>query len=175
MIHPQLGAGRAALLVALVLATGCAAESRRSDEPAAEIRLAVYGGAHAGTVDVQSQEVICTHGIVGGNSWGVQFTDPQLTTPLGSMQLIVPPYTASGPTRRFYLGVVFESFLEGVDHEIETREGASRPGGDGVVSVTRQDTSAALTVTGHTADGVGISARINCRRLRDTQQEMVQP
>lgn len=147
-----------------------------------EIRLALSGGDHAGTVVVTSEDVICTEGLVGEGSWGVQYTDPQLTTPLGSMQLIVPGHANDGTSSRFFLGVVFESFLAGVDHEIETREDAGRPAGSGMVRIEVQNIQAALTVTGQTADGIGISAKVRCHQVRrhaqtprDTEKENREP
>jgi hypothetical protein len=153
-----------AVITALLSVVACKGD--RPPMPAAEISLAVSGGPNAGTVTVRSAEVICTEGIVGGGSWGVQYTDPELTSRLGSMQVIVPNAGPEGTARQFYLGLVFQSFLAGTNHEIETRDSAGRASGGGTVSIQRQDSSASLTITGHTEDGVGISATVRCGQVR---------
>jgi hypothetical protein len=152
------------IVAVLVAVAACLGD--RSPLPAAEISLAVSGGPNAGTVTVRSLDVICTEGIVGGGSWGVQYTDPRLTTRLGSMQMIVPHAGPEGLARQFYLGLVFQNFLAGTDHEIETRDSVGRRSGEGVVSIQQKDSSASFTISGHTQDGIGISATVRCGRVR---------
>lgn len=151
---------------AFIMTTSILAGCDESRKPATEIRLAVSGGAHAGTVEVRSEEAVCTQDLVGKGSWGVQYTDPLLETSLGSMQLIVPSHAPDGTSSQFYLGVVFESFLAGVDHEIETRAEAERGSGHGIVRIESSDMHAALAVTGRTQDGIGLSAQIRCHLVR---------
>jgi len=157
--------GAIRFLVLAILA-GWACSGQPGGAPAVEIEVALAGGPDSGMVAVESEEMICTEGLVGSGSWGLQYSDPQLTTVLGNLQLVVPAMPAGGSTTEFYFGVVFGSFLDGVDHEIESRREAGRLVGSGVVRIEEEDSSASFRILGRSGDGIGISATIHCRRVR---------
>ena len=49
--------------------------------------------------------------------------------------------------------------------EIETRVGQKKQGGSGVVTVKDNGTTAIVTFTGKTADGVGLEGKITCNTV----------
>lgn len=172
---PPSWTGRALRLAALLGLAAWSCGGAAKETPAVEIELAVAGGPDAGRVTVSSPEAMCTEGLIGAGSWGLQYNDPQLTTALGSLQLVVPAVTRNGSTREFYFGVVLGSLLDGVDHEIETRPTAGNRAGSGVVQFDQQDSSASFRVTGQSGDGVGLSATIRCHRVRRIAGIRVRP
>lgn len=149
----------------LVLTLACGTVPRPE---VATVDLLLDGGPRSGHYHGTSHLDSCFRGLVGTGSWGVQFTD--WTGPRGglrSLHLIVPALP-HGRSRQFYLGLVLGDFFTGTVHEIETRAGVPERRGDGEVEVEgpNAEGTAAIRVTGLTADSVPVRSTITCRSVR---------
>ncbi len=155
----------AGTLVPLVFVLACGPGSWPD---ATIVDLTLEGGPRSGRHRGSSNLDACVRGLVGSESWAVQFTDwTGSPSELRSLQLVVPAIP-NGRSRQFYLGLVLGDFFTGARYEIETRAGVPERRGEGEVEVMGPDAAgtAAIRVTGLTADSVPVRSTITCRSVR---------
>lgn len=158
------------LLAALLAGVACRGAGERGVSAGAAanmIHLAVLDGPNAGSYEVASDEVLCSRNLTGPGIWGVQYTRGSFGAGLGSLQLVVADSAGWGESGELHLGLVFGSFADGVDHEIETRPGAPRPAGRGAARIRDSAGVGLFDVAGRTADSVALEATIRCNRVRN--------
>jgi hypothetical protein len=128
--------------------------------PATAIALTIDRGPDSGRYEAASGDALCTEGLVGPRTWGVQYSRPPERERLGSVQLIVTD------TAALRLDVAFGGLLDGRGYSIETRAGTRRAAGRATATSRDSGPVRLLEVRGSTADGVGIKAVVRCRRVR---------
>jgi hypothetical protein len=157
---------------AAVAVVAMASGRMAADATTENIHLVVTGGAFAGTYDATSTAGGCSTGANGPGSWGNSLISKGVTDPkvLASFPLIVPSAKAAASgTKEFFLGVGFGPLMQRMSNpyqlEIETRPDQKKPTGSGLVTVKDNGTTAVVTITGKTADGASIEAKIDCRTV----------
>ena len=131
------------------------------------VRVVLTGGPDAGTY-TSSADPLCTHGLIGAGGWGVQYSTGDLTGDKDFTSLQVVHYPDGAPEEAMFQGVnllttvTIGPLLEGRTYEIELNEDADETKGEGSASVTESGSNATITVSGTTAEGVGIEATVNC-------------
>jgi hypothetical protein len=131
------------------------------------ITLTVEGGEKAGTYEAKTEDTTCSYGLVGEDSWGNQYSiDTQDPDAFSSLQLIVPSTKAAETGTNAFLttisfGPLFSLSGEGVSYEIDSRDPGSASG-EGTVTIEDNGNTARVTITGTTAEGVGLEAAIEC-------------
>lgn len=149
-------------ILSAVVLTGLGACGAPDRTEAARIHVEVTAGPHAGRYRVVAAPEACAEGVQGSGSVVVQYTDLDSGAALASLQLVATPDTG------FYLGLVFGGLRGGSPgHEIETRPGRPRLGGGALARVRHGDTTD-LEITGLTADGMPLSARVRCVAIDTT-------
>jgi hypothetical protein len=162
-------AGVVVLTLAAAMVAACggdAAPARAASEglapppPATAIALTIDRGPDSGRYEAASEEALCTEGLVGPRTWGVQYSRLPARERLGSVQLIVTD------TAALRLDVAFGGLLDGRGYSIETRSGTRHASGRATATARDSGPVRLLEVRGSTADGVGIAAVVRCRRVR---------
>ena len=152
-----------ALAAMLAACGGDAGPARGASDPpppATAIALAIDRGPDSGRYEAASGDALCTEGLVGPRTWGVQYSRPPALGRLGSVQLIVTD------TAALRLDVAFGGLTDGRGYSIETRPGTRRAAGRATAVSRDSGPMRLLEVRGSTADGVGIEAVVRCRRVR---------
>ncbi len=149
------------------------AQPTQAGQPSAQpggsgtVAVTLTGGDHAGSY-TQSGEANCTHGFVGENVWGVQFSLTEAEpNELSSVQLVYRE-GEEGDGEMFggvqmLLSVGFDDLLSEtyVQYDIEVRTDGEDDKGTGTVEVTDSGATAVIHATGTTAEGVVIDATVN--------------
>ena len=121
-------------------------------------------GPGGGTWEARTLDVVCSAGLRGTGTWGVQFTGPG--EGLGSLQLLAEEVGPAGTSTAFALTAVLGGFRAGVEHRIETRPTAVTPGGMGRVSVQDSGSIVSLSVQGVSGEGPPVWVEVRCQRPR---------
>jgi hypothetical protein len=200
--RPALGLVAPVLVAALAFTVAARWPRTTAPRPAAsaaaapaagsEIHLVVAGGPAAGRYDVTSGEPLCTEGLLGASTWGVQYSRGWSDDGLAGLQLVVAGtavHTAADTaadtaaaagqdtfrgarwgrgrtTEAFRLDLAFGRLFEGVTHEVETRPGARAPRGRGVAEVLDSGGVGLFHVDARTADDVAVAVTVHCRTIR---------
>ena len=164
----RAGLSRGVAVAAVVAGLACdMADSAPTSAPATDIEMTISEGRHAGVHHATATDTACIRDIAGVGSWAVQYGHPGAGAPLTSLQLVVPSVADSDRAGRpFYLGLGFGPLLDGSSLEIETRQGAEAPRGQGSLEIQADQSTATFTVSGRTAEQVKISGTIRCNQLR---------
>jgi len=131
------------------------------------ITLTVTGGEKAGTYEVTTQDTTCSYGLVGEDSWGNQYSVlTEDSDAFSSLQLIVPSTQAAKAGTDAFLttisfGPLFSLSGQGVSYEIDTRDPESARG-QGTVTIEDSGSTARVTISGTTPEGVELEAVIEC-------------
>lgn len=142
---------------------------------AALVTVVLTGGPDAGTYTSSDAAggPNCSNGLIGPNGWGVQFSltgipDDQLS----SLQMVIAgegeedSEDATFPGTVLLMTVTIGDFLtEGnriYEVAVRTDESDDESSGEGSADVADNGTTAVITGTGTTADGVQIAATVNC-------------
>ncbi|HYI22257.1 MAG TPA: hypothetical protein VEX62_06435 [Candidatus Limnocylindrales bacterium] len=137
--------------------------------------VVLTGGPDAGTYTSSDAAggPNCSNGLIGPNGWGVQFSltgipDDQLS----SLQMVIAgegeedSEDATFPGTVLLMTVTIGDFLtEGnriYEVAVRTDESDDESSGEGSADVADNGTTAVITGTGTTADGVQIAATVNC-------------
>ena len=155
---------RLALLTLPLLAAFAFAQS-----PATVIDLSITGGPLEGRYEAVSEDATCSYGYAfsedsWGNQYSIETTDP---TTFSSLQLIVPNSSqAAGGAGEFVTTVSFgELFTDSETSYTINTQNARTDEGTGIVTVQDEGDTALVTISGTTAEGVGIEATITCNRV----------
>ena len=125
------------------------------------------GGPDAGTYN-GTGDPRCTHGFIGEDAWGVQYSEASAGEgELSSVQLIAPPSGEVVMNTRFRVTVTIGVLFEGNDYDINlgAEDDDSEASGTGSAEVTDNGSTAQIRVTGTTADGVGLDVTVNCPQV----------
>lgn len=149
----------------IAAATDPALQAVVSAESATVISLAVEGGPREGSYEVVLDETSCSYGLMGGDSWGNQYStltdDPEA---FSSLQLIVPSTAeAATGTSDFLTTITFGELFAagGTSYTIDGRSDGN-PRGEGTVTIRADGDAATVIITGETEDGIKIHATIHC-------------
>lgn len=134
------------------------------DTAVTAVRLRVDGSADAGEYAVATRDRICTRGLTGPRGWAVQYATGD-SGRLRGIRLVVDDTGAGGVTEAVHVGIAFGGFADARTLEIETRQGAAQPTGSAVARIGFAEGAGTLLVNGRTADGVGITARVQCATI----------
>lgn len=134
---------------------------------ATDISLLLSGGPDDGTYEAHSTDLTCSHGLIGEDSWGNQYSDGDVDG-FSSLQLIVDDATAAASGTSEFQVTVGMGVLFGDDYReynINTRPDAPEQTGSGTVTIADTGTTARVTIQGETDDGVTIDALIQCNQV----------
>jgi hypothetical protein len=172
----------AAILIIGVALAGCgtgatgsvAATPTHSPTPAASadesdmadavgtIHAEISGGPLFGTYDAASETPLCTSGLAGDGSFGVQYA---LDRPdgLSRLEILIPVAAlASTGTEEFTASIGFGPLVGGTTFEIDPVAG----GGNGSVTLDYDGgSSATVHLEGETGDGIGVDIEVECRQV----------
>jgi hypothetical protein len=121
-------------------------------------RLSITGGPQAGSYTVTADRPACSFGLVGKDTWGIQYTAEGESQPRSIQAMIFGVPRGGGETSELTFTVAFARPLH-----VQTREGMPNSG-SGTISVKGGDTPI-ITVSVTTKDGESIDAEIHCLRM----------
>jgi hypothetical protein len=157
----------AACAAACIGLVACGGGADRGRAAAAEtavtaVRLRVDGSADSGEYEVVTRDRICARGLTGPSGWAVQYATGDSGRLRGIRLVVDDTGAAGGVTEAVHVGIAFGGFADARTLEIETRQGAAQPTGSAVARISSAGGAGTLLVNGRTADGVGITARVQC-------------
>lgn len=129
---------------------------------AADIHVEVKGGPLFGTYDQQATSPICTSGLGGEGAFGIQYSVDQ-PQGISSLQVLIPlAVTAGTGTDNFTATLGLGPLVGGTTFQID-------PNTEGSTGTARLDydggNSATVTIEGETAQGIGVSIRVECHQV----------
>ena len=136
------------------------------------VAVTLTGGKHAGSY-TGTGDPLCTNGLVGPNSWGVQYSIQTATAEqFSSLQMVVKPKGSESEGMfegtGFLMTVTIGPILEGTNYEVQVHEEPDRSKGQGSATIDDKGATAVIKATGTTADGVKIDATVNCPSVQRT-------
>ena len=157
------------MLVTVVSAISLAAGSVFAGDVKETVHLVVTGGPNAGAWDSSTDRGGCTYGLAGPGSWGNQLSSPKDKDPkkFNSLQLIVPnAKKAASGSKEFFLSVGFGPLMHrGAEYAVETRSTEAKRKGSGTVTVADKGTTAKVTFSIMTAEGIKLEGTIDCKSV----------
>jgi hypothetical protein len=138
------------------------AASSTSADAVGSIHAEIRGGPLVGMYDAESDTPLCTSGLAGDGSFGVQYSLDRAEG-LSHLELLIPVAAlASTGTDEFTASIGFGPLVGGTTFELDPVAG----GGTGTVQLDYDGgNSATVSLQGETGDGIGINVEIECRQV----------
>lgn len=140
--------------------------------PSTSLTLEMTGGSHVGSHKLSSENSHCTLGSGDPDRWETNFGDNEPEPGALSLFVLNVPHTAEGSTTDFSLSAGFNPF--GSDDYQEYALEPATGNGTGTLTLEQTDRKHALvTVTGTTAEGVGLTAVLTCTDVMNLSGELM--
>lgn len=137
-------------------------DASSSADAVGSIHAEISGGPLVGTYDADSETPLCTSGLAGDGSFGVQYS---LDRPdgLSRLEILIPVAAmASTGTDEFTASIGFGPLVGGTTFELDPVAG----GGNGTVTLDYDGgNSATVHLQGETGNGIGIDVEVECREV----------
>ena len=131
-------------------------------DAAGSISVEISGGPLVGTYDAVSETPLCTSGLAGDGSFGVQYS---LDRPegLSRLEVLIPVAAmAATGTDDFTATIGFGPLVGGTTFELDPVAG----GGTGTVELDYDGgSSATVLIEGETGTGIGVRVEVECRQV----------
>lgn len=126
------------------------------------IHAEISGGPLFGTYDAESDSPLCTSGIAGDGSFGVQYAVDR-PEGLSRLEILIPVAAlASTGTDEFTASIGFGPLIGGTTFELDPVAG----GGNGTVTLDYDGgNSATVHLEAETGSGIGIEVEVECRQV----------
>jgi hypothetical protein len=134
---------------------------------ATTIHLVIQSGPHAGTYDAESQDITCSSGIAGPNTWANQYSvTGKKPNEFSSLQLMVDGKDAADGTDEFLMTVGFGQLMkEGYSEHLISTQKDSPKKGSGTLQVEDRKTQGKVTFKGKAEDGATLEGTIDCHQV----------